>query len=142
MRLQHGRGMQFDYSKLANNFPSVRLQEKSFFKITQQWFSSYQAHLYEKWSWLKSIRHLNSLYRKATRVIINHAPIGKYHLRFFLRKNFSCPCSLYLIESRQHIILWMRRYNKYWNSNRKSFSHFIAFLDFNPRAFFFHEEIT
>ena len=49
MGLQHGRGIQFDYSKLANDFPSVRLQEKSFSKITQQWFSSYQAHLYEKW---------------------------------------------------------------------------------------------
>ena len=48
MGLQHGRGIQFDYSKLENDFPSVRLQEKSFSKITQQWFSSYQAHLYEK----------------------------------------------------------------------------------------------
>ena len=48
MGLQHERGIQFDYSKLANDFPSVRLQEKSFSKITQQWFSSYQAHLYEK----------------------------------------------------------------------------------------------
>jgi len=33
--------------------------------------------------WLKYFGHSNSLYARATRVIVNYAPIGKYYLRFF-----------------------------------------------------------
>jgi len=93
-------------------------------------------------TWLRYIGHSNFLCARVTRVIMNHAPIGKYHLRFFLRENFSCSCSLYLIESRQHILHEYRRYNKYWNPNRESFSYFIAFLKFNPGNFSFHKGIT
>jgi len=34
-------------------------------------------------TWLKYFGHSNSLCTRATRVIINHAPIGEYCLRFF-----------------------------------------------------------
>ena len=34
-------------------------------------------------SWLKYFGHSNSLCVRATRAIVNHAPIGKYRLRFF-----------------------------------------------------------
>ena len=34
-------------------------------------------------SWLKYFSHLNSLYTRAIRAIVNHAPIGEYWLRFF-----------------------------------------------------------
>jgi len=46
-------------------------------------------------SWLKYFGHSNSLYARATRTIINYAPIGEYRLRFFLREEFKCLCSLY-----------------------------------------------
>ena len=52
------------------------------------------------------------------RAITNYTPIGEYQLRFFLRKEFSCPCRLYPIESRHHILSECRRFNKYWNSMR------------------------
>ena len=51
-------------------------------------------------SWLKLVSYSNSLCARATRAITNHAPIGEYYLRFFLRENFSCPCKNYPIESR------------------------------------------
>ena len=54
------------------------------------------------------------------------------YLKFFLKENLSCLCSLCPIKSRQHILHECRRYNNYWNPNRKSFS---VFLEFNPRAF-------
>ena len=54
--------------------------------------------------WLKMLGHLNSLCVRTTRVITNYASIGKYRLRFFPREKFKCPCSLYSIESRCHIL--------------------------------------
>ena len=38
--------------------------------------------------WLKFFSHSNSLCTRASRVIVNHAPIEEYHLRFF-PKNIS-----------------------------------------------------
>ena len=78
-------------------------------------------------AWLKLFRHSNSLYVRATRAITNHALIGEYCLRFFSRELFKYPCSLYLIKSRCHILQEYRRYNNYWNPNKKSLKHFVAF---------------
>ena len=33
--------------------------------------------------WVKYFGHSNYLCARATRAIVNHAPIGEYHLRFF-----------------------------------------------------------
>ena len=44
-------------------------------------------------SWLKVFGYLNSLCACATRAITNHAPIGKFRLRFFSREEFKCPCN-------------------------------------------------
>ena len=55
-------------------------------------------------SWLKLIGYSNSLCMRATRAIVNYAPIGEYWLRFFPRENFVCLCSAYSIESRRHIL--------------------------------------
>ena len=43
-------------------------------------------------SWLKVFGYSNSLCAHATRDITNHAPIGKFRLRFFPREEFKCPC--------------------------------------------------
>ena len=88
-------------------------------------------------SWLQVFGHSNSLCTRATRAITNHAPIGEYHLKFFLNEDFSCPCGLYPIETRRHILHECRRFNEYWNPRRDSIAHFIEFLERNPRAFSF-----
>ena len=92
-------------------------------------------------SWLKYFSHSNLLYARATRVIVNHASISKYCLRFFPQE-FACPCILYLIESRRHILHECKRFNNYWNSRRDMLSHFILFLELNNKAFSFGESIT
>jgi len=92
--------------------------------------------------WLKYFRYSNSLCIRATRAIINCAPIRKYRLRFFPRKDFSCLCGNYLIETRCYILYKYRRYNKYWNLRRDSISHFTLFLDLNSDVFLFESTTT
>ena len=88
-------------------------------------------------SWLKMFGYLNSLCAHATRAITNHAPIGKFRLRFFSRKEFKCPCDWYPIKTRYYILHKCGRFNGYWNPRRDSLSHFIMFLVFNPSTFSF-----
>ena len=65
---------------------------------------------------------------------MNHALIDEYRLRFFLRKEFKCPCGVYPIESKCHILHECGRFNSYWNLRRDSLSHFVMFLETNPGA--------
>ena len=63
--------------------------------------------------WLKTFGHSNFLCIYAIRAIMNHAPIGKYRLRFFPKKEFKCSCGLYPIESRYYIFYECGRFNGY-----------------------------
>jgi len=44
----------------------------------------------------------NLLCAHITRIISNHALIGKYRLRFFPKESIACPCGQYPIEMRRH----------------------------------------
>ena len=88
-------------------------------------------------SWLRFFSHSNSLCARASRMITNHTLIGEYRIRFFPRKDFSCPCRSYSIESRHHILHECRRFNNYWNLKRDLISHFVLFPEFNLGAFSF-----
>jgi len=92
--------------------------------------------------WLKYFGHSNSLCARATRAIVNHAPISEYQLRFFPRKEFICPCSKYPIKMRRHILHKYIRFSKYWNPRRDTIAHFTLFLEFNSNAFSSRESIT
>ena len=92
--------------------------------------------------WLKMLDHSNSLYARATRVITNHAPTGKYRLRFFPREEFKYPCSLYPIKSRCYILYEYGRFNSYWNLRRDSLSYFVMFLEFNLSTFTFSDSLV
>ena len=63
--------------------------------------------------WLKFFGHSDLLCARASRAIVNYAPIGEYCLRFFPQEEFKCPCRQYLIEMRQHILYECRRFNNY-----------------------------
>jgi len=79
---------------------------------------------------------------RVTTAITNHAPIGKYHLKFFLKEDISCLCEYYSIETRCHILHNCGRFNKYWYLMRDIISQVVVFLDFNPDTFSFHKDIT
>ena len=91
---------------------------------------------------IKYFGHLNSLCARATKAIINHTPIGEYHLSFFSLIKTSVMCSDYPIELRHHILHDYRRFNNYWNLRRDIISHFVFFLELNSNYFSFGESIT
>ena len=92
-------------------------------------------------SWLKVFSHSNSLCTHASCAITNYAPIGKYRLRFFPRKEFKCLCRLYPIKSRHYILHEYGRFNGYWNPRRDSLGHFVMFLVANLSTFAFTDNI-
>ena len=92
--------------------------------------------------WLQSFGHSNSLCARATRAITNHALIGEYHLRFFPNKDLKCSCGSYPIETRRYILYEYTRHNGYWNPRRDTLSHFVMFLNANPRAFAFIDNVS
>ena len=88
-------------------------------------------------SWLQVFGHSNLLCAWASRAIINHTSIGEYQLKFFPRKEFSCPCGNYSIKTRWHILYKCKRFNNYWNLRRNTIIHFTLFLQLNTSVFSF-----
>ena len=95
------------------SFQASDLKGKNFLELLDSDLKPIKPLAIKDNSWLQHFGHSNSLCTRATRAIINHAPIGEYYLRFFPREDFSCPYSLYPIESRQHILYDCKRFNKY-----------------------------
>lgn len=59
----------------------------------------------KKDTWLKHIRHSNSLYTCVIRVITNHALISEYYLRFFAKNHLLVYMKT--IQLNQEIIYYM-----------------------------------
>ena len=118
-------------------FQASDLKERNFLKLVDNDNKLLEPTYCKGGSQLQVFGYSNLLCTRAMRAITNHAPIGEYCLKFFLNEDFSCLCSLYPIETRQHILHECRRFNKYWNPRRDSIAHFIEFLERNLRAFSF-----
>jgi len=88
-------------------------KRKQFLNLLDNNSNAIKPSYIKKGSWLQVFRQSNSLCAYVTRAITNHAPIGEYRLRFFPRKEFKCPCSMYPIESRKHILHNYSRFNSY-----------------------------
>jgi len=56
-------------------------------------------------SWLLSIGFFNSLCAQFTHMTTGHAPIGKYHQRFFPNFSTSYPCSKVEVQTHEHIVI-------------------------------------
>jgi len=69
-------------------FQVLDLKDNHFFDLLGDELHTIES-LYIQWSlWIRQFSHLNSLCARATRAIMNHAPIGEYHLRFFFKRGF------------------------------------------------------
>ena len=84
-------------------------------------------------TWMSYLGHFISLCARATRAILNHAPIGEYRARFFPQK--TCPCGQ---SDRRHILTDCPRFAK----DRVSLpspciGDFIKFLISNSSTFTF-----
>jgi len=124
-------------SQWKMSFQASDLKGKNFLELLDSDLNPIELSPIKGGPWLQHFGHSNSLCARATRATVNHALIGEYCLRFFPREEFSCPCSLYPIESRWHILHDCKRFNKYWNPRRGTIVHFSLFLQFNSNAFSF-----
>ncbi|KAL9716422.1 hypothetical protein Ac2012v2_8319 [Leucoagaricus gongylophorus] len=123
-------------------FQASDAKEQNFLDLLDDDLKSIEPSYFKGEPWLKFFGHSNSLCARASRAIINHAPIGEYRLRFFPQEEFKCPCGLYPIETRRHVLHKCKRYNNYWNPRWDTIAHFTLFLEFNSSAFSFRESIT
>ena len=55
-------------------------------------------------AWLKHFGLSNLMCAYMTRLIMNHASIDEYRLRFFPKEHFTCMYGDYPIETRRHIL--------------------------------------
>ena len=62
--------------------------------------------------WLKYFGLSNLMCTCITRLIINHAPIDKYKLRFFSKEPFTCMYGEYPIKMRKYILFDYVQYKK------------------------------
>ena len=74
---------------------------RNFLKLLNNNLNIIEPTYFKGGLWLKYFSCLNSLYMRALRAIVNHAPIGEYCLRFFPQKDFAYSCELDLIETRR-----------------------------------------
>ena len=116
-------------------------KERNFLHLLNNDLSETKPSYMKGGSWIKHFGFSNLLYAYTTRAITNHALIGEYCLRFFYREEFKCSCRFYSIKLKYHILYEYRWFNKYWNLMREMMNQFISFLEFNPNAFSFRENI-
>ena len=81
-------------------FQASDSKERNFLELTNDDLNPIELLTIKGGPWLQHFSHSNSLCTRATRAIINHAPISKYQLRFFPREDFSYLCESYPIEFR------------------------------------------
>ena len=129
-------------NKWKMTFQASDLKSRNFLELVDSNNNILELTYSKEGIWLQFISHSNTLCTRATRAITNHAPISEYWLFFFLRKEFSCPCSLYSIEIRWNILHKCRRFNKYWNPRRDLIAYFILLLKLNLSAFVFTSHTT
>jgi len=122
------------------SFQASNFKGKCFLNLLDDELNTIEPSYIKEGPWIKHFRYSNLL--RATRAITNHALIGEYHLRFFSKEDFSCPCGLYPIETRHDVLYDCRRFDSYWNPMRDTISQFVSFLKYNPNAFSFREGIT
>ena len=90
--------------------------------------------------WLNTIDTSDSTYARATRLITNHASIGKYRARFLPNEANSCACNNNQLETRHHVLRECPLYRRY-NYVEYVLSKIVDFLQINPRAFCFLDSI-
>ena len=109
----------FDSDDIINiwkiTFQSLNGKRRHFLELLDDNFNVIKPSYIKGGLWLQFFGCSNSLCMYVTRAITNHAPIGKYKLRFFSSEEPKCLCGNYPIKSRRHILYDCTRFNGYWN---------------------------
>ena len=92
-------------------------------------------------SWLTHFGQLVTLCARATRAILNHAPIGEYRQCFFPAECTQCLCGHCQVETRQHIFANCARFaHSPLIDPSPSIKNFVDFLKEHPSAFAFSSQ--
>ena len=82
-----------------------------------------------------------TLCARATRAILNHAPIGEYRQRFFPAECTQCPCGHCQVETCRHILANCSRFaHSPLIDPSPSIKDFVDFLKEHPSAFAFSSQ--
>jgi len=76
------------------SFQALDNKECNFLELLDNDLKSVEPLISDGGPWLKYFGHSNSLCARATRAIVNHAPIGEYQLIFFPQEEFKCLYSI------------------------------------------------
>ena len=88
--------------------------------------------------WLPFIGESVTLCARATRAILNHAPIGKFRQRFFPAECTHCLCGHCQVETRRHIFANCRQFAHFPLTDLvPTVKDFVKFLKEYPSAFAF-----
>ena len=123
-------------------FQASEYKRRNFLKLNNNDHQPIHSTYSKGCAWLKHFSLSNSICACITRLIMNHAPIGEYRLRFFSKESFACMCGEYIIETRRHILFDSACYKKSWSLKRESLKDILTFLEFNPGAFCFQDSVT
>jgi len=92
-----------EYDNIIRNwqimFQASNLKKNHFLELLDNNYHTITSTYTKGGPWINHFSHLNSLCTRATRAITNYTPIEEYHLRFFLKEDFSCLYRSYSIES-------------------------------------------
>ena len=94
-------------------FQALDRKRKQFLNLLDDNSNNIEPSYIKGGLWLQVFGQSNSLCICMMRTITNHAPIREYRLRFFPREEFKCPCGVYSIELRRHILHNCTRFNGY-----------------------------
>ena len=91
--------------------------------------------------WLPFIGESVTLCARATRAILNHAPIGEFRQRFFPVECTQCPCSHCQVETCRHIFANCRWFAHFPLTDLvPTVKDFVKFLKEHPSAFAFSSQ--
>ena len=129
-----------DTCRTAFNHPTV--QGRHFLTLRGKNRKPLQPSYSKSGSWLTHIGQSVTLCARATRAILNHAPIEEYRQRFFSAKCIQCPCGHCQVETQQHIFANCFRFaHSPLIDPSPSIKDFVDFLKEHPSAFaFFSQE--
>ena len=88
---------------MSFNHPTIQGRHFLPFRDRNQWIL--QPSYFKSGSWLPHIGQSVTLCARATRAILNHAPIGEYKQCFFPAEYTQCPCGHCHVKTCQHIFV-------------------------------------
>jgi len=111
-------------------FQASEFKERKFLELNNNDHSLICPTYSKNKAWLKHFGSSNLSYVQVTKLVMNHAPISEYRLRFFSKEPIAYSCGNYPIEIRRHILFKCSQYRKSWNLKRKSLKDISTFLEY------------